>query len=306
MSRIDTNFVKQLYSQAGVELTPEKLDHISNNYSSNEELQSAFELKYGSMNASTPEKKNSDVTSTSTSEAPQSESQQPPKKTKSLSVGGKPKKTGASASSAGNDKEKKSFEDTKVVYINKDPKRGEVDDMSKPLPPGYRYEVVQNSAQLRKWKEQKSKINNESPFGPPIQTFQEQKTQEFKEVKKKEEAKKKEELKSMPVLGKDVQLNVPKADAKTTDLSGVKKVEIKPLTKTDQVSKNQVVNVAYDYAVNNLDTSLSEEKYKDEINEKQFTDGIKQGLINIYNDVIGNPLSSVTNLDLVVKKSKPL
>lgn len=57
MSRIDTNFVKQLYSQAGVELTPEKLDHISNNYSSNEELQSAFELKYGSMNASTPEKK---------------------------------------------------------------------------------------------------------------------------------------------------------------------------------------------------------------------------------------------------------
>lgn len=103
--------------------------------------------------------------------------------------------------------------------------------MSKPLPPGYRYEVVQNSAQLRKWKEQKSKINNESPFGPPIQTFQEQKSQEFKEVKKKEEAKKKEGLKSMPVLGKDVQLNVPKTDAKTTDLSGVKKVEIKPLTK---------------------------------------------------------------------------
>lgn len=297
MSRIDTNFVKQLYSQAGVELTPEKLDHISNNYSSNEELQSAFELKYGSMNASTPEKKNSDVTSVSTSEAPQSESQQPQKKASSLSVGGKPIRTGDLESSVGDDK---------VIYINKDPKRGKVDDMSTPPPAGYRYQVVQNSVQLKKWKEQKSKINNESPFGPPIQTFQEQKSQEFKEVKKKEESKKKEALKSMPILGKDVKLNVPKADTKTTDLSGVKKVEIKPLTKTDQVSKNQVVNVAYDYAVNNLDTSLSEEKYQDEINEKQFTDGIKQGLINIYNDVIGNPLSSVTNLDLVVKKSKPL
>ena len=297
MSRIDTNFVKQLYSQAGVELTPEKLDHISNNYSSNEELQSAFELKYGSMNASTPEKKNSDVTSVSTSEVPQSESQQPQKKASSLSVGGKPIRTGDLESSVGDDK---------VIYINKDPKRGKVDDMSTPPPAGYRYQVVQNSVQLKKWKEQKSKINNESPFGPPIQTFQEQKSQEFKEVKKKEESKKKEALKSMPILGKDVKLNVPKADTKTTDLSGVKKVDIKPLTKTEQVSKNQVVNVAYDYAVNNLDTSLSEEKYQDEINEKQFTDGIKQGLINIYNDVIGNPLSSVTNLDLVVKKSKPL
>jgi len=173
MSRIDTNFVKQLYSQAGVELTPEKLDHISNNYSSNEELQSAFELKYGSMNASTPEKKNSDVTSTSTSEAPQSESQQPPKKTKSLSVGGKPKKTGASASSAGGGKKVGGKE-----------------------------------------------VKKESPFGPPIQTFQEQKTQEFKEVKKKEEAKKKEELKSMPVLGKDAQLNVPKTSKISTDMSG--------------------------------------------------------------------------------------
>ncbi len=297
MSRIDTNFVKQLYSQAGVELTPEKLDHISNNYSSNEELQSAFELKYGSMNASTPEKKNSDVTSVSTSEAPQSESQQPQKKASSLSVGGKPIRTGDLESSVGDDK---------VIYINKDPKRGKVDDMSTPPPAGYRYQVVQNPVQLKKWKEQKSKINNESPFGPPIQTFQEQKSQEFKEVKKKEESKKKEALKSMPILGKDVKLNVPKADTKTTDLSGVKKVDIKPLTKTEQVSKNQVVNVAYDYAVNNLDTSLSEKKYQDEVNEKQFTDGIKQGLIDIYNDVIGNPLSSVTNLDLVVKKSKPL
>ena len=46
MSKIDTNFVKQLYSQAGVELTPEKLNHISNNYTSNEELESAFNLKY--------------------------------------------------------------------------------------------------------------------------------------------------------------------------------------------------------------------------------------------------------------------
>ena len=52
--------------------------------------------------------------------------------------------------------------------------------------------------------------------------FQEQKTQEFKEVKKKE-AKKKEELKSMPVLGKDAQLNVLKQTLKQTDLSGVKK-----------------------------------------------------------------------------------
>ncbi|QMP86144.1 structural protein, partial [Flavobacterium phage vB_FspP_elemoA_11-5C] len=46
MSKLDTNFVKQLYSSKGVELTPEKLQYISENYASNEELESSFNMKY--------------------------------------------------------------------------------------------------------------------------------------------------------------------------------------------------------------------------------------------------------------------
>jgi hypothetical protein len=305
MSKLDTNFVKQLYSSKGVELTPEKLQYISENYASNEELESSFNMKYSEPQEpkTDPEKKNQNSTTTSTKTPSVSPTQQ--QKRKPTSVGGKPLQTGASASSAGKGKEKKSFEDTNVIYINKDPKRGEVDDMSTPPPAGYRYQVVQNSAQLKKWKEQKTKVKEGSLFGEPVQSFTEQKSKEFEGTKKKEEAKKQSDLKSMPVLGQDVKLNVPKADLNTTDMSGVKKTELKPITKTEQVSKNQVVNVAYDYAVNNLDTSLSEQKYEDEVNEKQFTDGVKQGMINVYN-VIANPLSSITNLDLVIKKSKPL
>ena len=306
MSKLDTNFVKQLYSNRGIELTPEKLRYISENYASNEEVESSFNIKYAEPQEpkTDPEKKNQNSTTTSTKTPSVSPTQQ--RERKPTSVGGKPIQTGASASSAGKGKEKKSFEDTKVIYINKDSRRGEVDDMSTPPPAGYRYEVVQNSAQLKKWKEQKTNIKEESLFGEPVQSFQEQKAKEFEGTKKKEEAKKQSDLKSMPVLGQDVKLNAPKADLNTTDMSGVKKAELKPIAKTEQVSKNQIVNVAYDSAVNNLDTSLSEQKYQDEVNEKQFTDGIKQGLINVYNDVIANPLSSITNLDLAIKKSKPL
>ncbi|QMP84983.1 structural protein [Flavobacterium phage vB_FspP_elemoB_14-3B] len=259
MSKLDTNFVKQLYSSKGVELTPEKLQYISENYASNEELESSFNMKYSEPQEpkTDPEKKNQNSTTTSTKTPSVSPTQQ--QERKPTSVGGKPKTTGASASSAGRGK--------KVA--------GKVVEEDKPL------------------------------FGEPVQSFTEQKSKEFEGTKKKEEAKKQSDLKSMPVLGQDVKLNVPKADLNTTDMSGVKKAELKPITKTEQVSKNQVVNVAYDYAVNNLDTSLSEQKYEDEVNEKQFTDGVKQGMINVYN-VIANPLSSITNLDLVIKKSKPL
>lgn len=262
MSRIDTNFVKQLYSQAGVELTPEKLDHISNNYSSNEELQSAFELKYGSMNASTPEKKNSDVTSTSTSEAPQSESQQPPKKTSSLSVGGKPKKTGASASSAGGGKKVGGKE-----------------------------------------------VKKESPFGPPIQTFQEQKTQEFKEVKKKEEAKKKEvtskkdtynskEFEYKPVFderGRQVKIKnekgeivpymekVPKGFASSTEEREIKIEEqkqkaLKPIISSSNLKKYQDATKVSEEEITSLQKEID-----DEFNQKGFWNGITSGAKKGFN-----------------------
>lgn len=204
MSKLDTNFVKQLYSNRGIELTPEKLQYISENYASNEEVESSFNIKYSEPQEpkTDPEKKNQNSTATSTKTPSVSPTQQ--RERKPTSVGGKPIQTGASASSAGKGKEKKSFEDTKVIYINKDSRRGEVDDMSTPPPAGYRYEVVQNSAQLKKWKEQKTKIKEESLFGAPVQSFTEQKSKEFKEAKKKEIA----VIDNKPVVDVTSQFNV--------------------------------------------------------------------------------------------------
>ncbi|QMP87027.1 structural protein [Flavobacterium phage vB_FspP_elemoD_13-5B] len=104
MSKLDTNFVKQLYSSKGVELTPEKLQYISENYASNEELESSFNMKYSEPQEpkTDPEKKNQNSTTTSTKTPSVSPTQQ--QERKPTSVGGKPKTTGASASSAGRGK----------------------------------------------------------------------------------------------------------------------------------------------------------------------------------------------------------
>lgn len=108
MSKLDIKLVEKMYSDYGQELTPERLDYITNQFSNNNDFSSSFLKKYDPEKAVSSievEKKNLD--STSTSEEVQSVSPTQEPKKKSLSVGGKPVQTGVSASSAGKDKWKK-------------------------------------------------------------------------------------------------------------------------------------------------------------------------------------------------------
>ena len=273
MSRIDTNFVKQLYSQAGVELTPEKLDHISNNYSSNEDLQSAFELKYGSMNASTPEKKKSDVTSVSTSEAPQSESQQPQKKASSLSVGGKPKKTGASASSTGGGK--------KVGGKEVKKESNSEDLISKfGIKPG---EKIQG-AEKKAYEAQRNIPKVGTTKSKPVVS-----TKPVSETLTKQVEEKYETLSKIPNVTEKLE-------------EGVKLSPDELLT----ISKQQ------DLIINqNYDPSISQKKLDDELNEYQFLDGISEGIRSSTNKFFLQPLTEVNKFfggdkDFTIKKGIPL
>lgn len=108
MSKLDIKLVEKMYSDYGQELTPERLDYITNQFSNNNDFSSSFLKKYDpekAVSSTEVEKKNLD--STSTSEEVQSVSPTQEPKKKSLSVGGKPVQTGASASSVGKDKGKK-------------------------------------------------------------------------------------------------------------------------------------------------------------------------------------------------------
>jgi hypothetical protein len=48
----------------------------------------------------------------------------------------------------------KTYGDKKTVYVNRDPERGQVDPIPENLPEGYQYKIVQNSIELKRWKEQ--------------------------------------------------------------------------------------------------------------------------------------------------------
>lgn len=108
MSKLDIKLVEKMYSDYGQELTPERLDYITNQFSNNNDFSSSFLKKYDpekAVSSTEVEKKNLDSTSTSGEVQSASPTQEPKKK--SLSVGGKPVQTGASASSVGKDKGKK-------------------------------------------------------------------------------------------------------------------------------------------------------------------------------------------------------
>jgi hypothetical protein len=105
MSKLDVKLVEKMYSDYGQELTPERLDYITNQFSNNNDFSNSFLKKYDpekAVSSTEVEKKN--PVSTITSEETPSESpiQEPKKNT--LSVGGNPVQTGASASSAGKGK----------------------------------------------------------------------------------------------------------------------------------------------------------------------------------------------------------
>lgn len=72
-----------------------------------------------------------------------------------------------------------------------------------------------------------------------------------------------------------------------------------------------VANTAYNYALNNVDKSVSEERYKDEVDNYQFLDGVKQGMKNTFNTFIGTPLTKLNeslggNKDFTISQYKPL
>lgn len=179
MSKLDIKLVEKMYSDYGQELTPDRLEYITNQFSNNNDFSNSFLKKYDPEKAvsnTEVEKKNLD--STSTSEGVQSESPTQEPKKKSLLAGGKPAQTGASASSAGKGKKVGGKE-----------------------------------------------IKNESPFGKPAQTFQDQKTQEFlreKEKEKKKIASTKKKEDELPFL-KDIDRNKLKLEIDGSikkDLSG--------------------------------------------------------------------------------------
>jgi len=78
---------------------------------------------------------------------------------------------------------------------------------------------------------------------------------------------------------------------------------------TDKVKtfNQKLVDDAVNYSIKNLDTSITEKKLEDELNEYQFLDGVKQGLTDFYNKRIGLPLALATDNDnFMIKKEKPL
>ena len=108
MSKLDIKLVEKMYSDYGQELTSDKLEYITSQFSNNNDFSNSFLKKYDpekSVSNTEVEKKNLDSTSTSGEVQSESPTQEPKKK--SLSVGGKPVQAGASASSAGKGKGKK-------------------------------------------------------------------------------------------------------------------------------------------------------------------------------------------------------
>ena len=111
MSKLDIKLVEKMYSDYGQELTPERLEYIKDEFSNNNDFNKSFLNKYDpekAVSEAEVEKKNLDTTTTL--DVAQSDSQEPPKKKSTLSVGGKPVPTGASASSAGKSKGRTSDE----------------------------------------------------------------------------------------------------------------------------------------------------------------------------------------------------
>lgn len=83
----------------------------------------------------------------------------------------------------------------------------------------------------------------------------------------------------------------------------------KTTIETDKVKtfNQKIVDDAVNYSIKNLDTSITEKKLEDELNEYQFLDVVKQGLTDFYNKRIGLPLALATDNDgFMIKKEKPL
>jgi hypothetical protein len=166
-----------------------------------------------------------------------------------------------------------------IIYVNKDSKRGVVNEIPKDIPKGYSYKVVSNSEELRRWKEQQSKPKATTPktTSKPTTDFSSTGSQ-FSTVK--------------GVL--DV---TPKATVSSSNKN---------------VSENKIIaDNAFNYSNKNASKEKAIERLEDEVNTKQFSDGVIQGLKNVYNLGIAAPLSVINtalggNKDFTIKKSIPL
>jgi hypothetical protein len=221
------------------------------------------------VGVSEPEKKNSVSTGTTPQEVSST-----PLQGQSTTLGGEDKEKPKPLVSSGGETPKsyKNKEGREIIYVNKDPKRGVVNEIPKDIPDGYSYKVIGNSEELRRWKEQQSK--------PKVQTATDFSSSgsEFSKVK--------------GVL--DLQ---PKGTV---------------VPKNKDISKNKIIaDNAFDYANKNSSKEKAIERLEDEVNTKQFSDGVIQGLKNVYNLGIAAPLSAINTLlggnkDFTIKKSIPL
>jgi hypothetical protein len=111
MSKLDIKLVEKMYADYGQELTPDRIEYIKGEFSNNNDFSNSFLRKYDPEKSASEikvEKKNPDTTGTSS--VAQSDSQEPPKKKSTLSVGGKPIQAGDSGSSVGKNKGERSSE----------------------------------------------------------------------------------------------------------------------------------------------------------------------------------------------------
>ena len=111
MSKLDIKLVEKMYADYGQELTPDRIEYIKGEFSNNNDFSNSFLRKYDPEKSASEikvEKKNPDTTGTSS--VAQSDSRKPPKKKRSLLVGGEPVQAGASGSSVGKNKGERSSE----------------------------------------------------------------------------------------------------------------------------------------------------------------------------------------------------
>lgn len=116
-------------------------------------------------------------------------------------------------------------------------------------------------------------------------------------LKPKESVQNKEQKLDLPSPGNPLEVKNP--------------FQISPKKESDINQNTIVANQAYDYAIKNYDEQKSIERLNDELNVRQFTDGIKDGLKGVFNTFVATPLNVANealggNKDFRIGEYKPL
>jgi hypothetical protein len=222
----------------------------SGKYKTEQELISKFpEFK------ATPEKKNQ--VGTSATQKPQEVSSTPQPKQSTLSVGGKTVETKPSATSISQGT--KAFQDDKgrkIIYINRDPLRGQVDNIPETTPDGFTFKVVNNSEELKRWKKQREFLPehiNKLIEDKPSNVSPSKQTDPLKGVVK-------------PVIG-GIEISKSTPEEKRNTI----------LSKFSEASK-----------VGENITQEANNDFDDKLNNRGFLLGVEKGLKNTWNSIVGN------------------